>query len=239
MKPRFVVISLLFLTLLSPAWALRYSDAVYLEDLKDYPPIILKVEKTTTIFSDRYLKGGLLNAIEGEDVKLLAIADDAYQVSSTKGRYIGWADPESLTALKPETIKEIKALIADEARYQDAVSHKQVITGMTPAHVKAAIGKPNKISNRKDDNGSYEVWAYVITEPIYESVPVPSYVTLPNGTVVTQTTYQQRKVGDREISATTVEFHNGRVSAVENRMNKDRTINPGVTQNLVDPDHQK
>jgi len=239
MNPRFVVIVLFFLTILSPAWALRYTDAVYLEDLKDYPVITLKVEKSTTIFSDRYLKGGLLNAMAGEEVKLLAIADDAYQVSSTKGRFIGWADPECLTALKPETVKEIKALIADEVRYQDAISHKQVITGMTPTHVKAALGKPNKISNRKDEKDAYEVWAYVVTEPIYETVPVPGYITLPNGAVITQTTYQKRKVGDREISATIVEFHNGRVSAVENRMNTDRTINPAMTSNLIDPPHQK
>jgi|GEM_PF-834189 len=239
MKPRFVVVLLAFATILSPAWALRYADALYLEDVKDYPPIILTVEKPTTIFSDKFLKGGLLNAMVGEKVKLLAVSDSAYEVTSTKGRFIGWTDPENLTALKPDTLKEIKARIDEDRMYQEAIRKKQVIPGMTPAYVQAALGKPNKITSRKDESGSFEVWSYIVTEPIYETVTIPHVIPLANGRYIDQPSVEQRKVGDREVSSTSIEFKNGRVSAIENTENNDNTISPTLTSNLLDPANRK
>lgn len=235
---------ILLLTPIHSSFAFRYDDALYLDDIKDslpaeYSPLILKVEKVTGIYSDKGLQSRLMNALPGEEVQVLAITPDSYQVSSTKKRFVGWTDPATLTALKPETLQTFKALVEEEKAFQSAIKNKQVIAGMRPKHVLDALGKPNKVSNRTDETGSFEIWSYIITEPIYQDVSTPVLVRGPNGSVYTQNVIQRQKVGEREVSSTSIEFKNNRVTAIENKSTSDRVIDPSITKKMTSPDGKR
>ena len=185
----------------------REPGAIYLEDLLP-KPIKVDVSAEAPIYFDlgfgRYL--GVLK--KGQLVELQAVTDTAYRVKgqAKQGQVVGWVDPKSLGALKPDFLANIKKAARRLEEVKALIARKEAAINMTPEEVRASLGKAGNVSSRLDASGRHDVWEYVR----YDSVPQQTTGYDRFGNQVTNTVYVKVPVGKLSVI-----FDNNVVTALE------------------------
>ncbi|MCS7064409.1 MAG: hypothetical protein NZM04_10320 [Methylacidiphilales bacterium] len=121
----------------------------------------------------------------------------------------GWVKGEAMPKLNREVIEAAMAIEKRRVEVEAAIAAKQVVEGMTMEEVRLSLGKPDRVSFRREtgeDPKRIDVWVYVI----YERVLKTRTVLNPYGIPVIETYYEKEAVGER-----IVEFVNNAVVAVE------------------------
>lgn len=186
---------------------LRDPEAIYLDRIEGLAPIILKVQSTAPVYASRSLTAHTANLVPGDEVRLIAHHPKAFLVRSLRGRPEGWVRPNLLSTPDPEALKLLLAAVEEESRYQASITQKEVIAGMSFDHVLKALGKPDRKSFRKDENGRFDLWSYIDYETRLE--PQPYYDIYAQRTLVR---YVRVKIPTGSMD---IEFKEGRVSAVQ------------------------
>ena len=187
--------------------AFREKGAIYLEDFLS-KPIKLDVSDDAPIYFDinkeRYL--GILH--KGQQVELQAVSDNVFRVRgmAAQGQVVGWVDPKSLGALKPDFLENLKKAAKRQDDVKALIARKEVAINMTPQEVIASLGKAPKTTSRVDAAGQHEVWEYVH----YEEIPQQSSSYDRNGNIVTSSILIKVPTGTISIT-----FENNLVTSIE------------------------
>jgi hypothetical protein len=184
----------------------RDPEAFYLSVLGDAKKIELTVLETAGLYADRKQAGFLGNAIKGDKVLLVAYHPEAMLVKETSGKTAGWILAKALSPVEQALIDELKAGKQEKKQFAEAIKEKEVLPGMTFDDVKKALGKPDKVSFRKDENGQFDKWSYLT----YESITYYRQIRDDQNRLINVPYRKKIPVGSFD-----VEFKNGRVSAIE------------------------
>jgi hypothetical protein len=142
----------------------------------------------------------------GQNVWLIGYAEKRYYISSviTTGAVRGWVDTNALQPLTLEQRAELdnkrEVLQAQKA----AIARHEVLIGMTPAQVTAALGTPTERNRTTTAQGDEEVWSYIT----FRSEPY-THTYFVGNQYVTETRYRKVPTGGKHIS-----FRNGIVVAI-------------------------
>jgi len=148
---------------------LRDREAVYLVDLPDYQPLILKVEKLSGVYATRSLNGHVRNVIPGEKVELIAYHPDAYFIKEVGTGSDGWVASKDLSSVSQEKLDLLMAQVEEMERIEKAIDENQVIPGMSLEHVERSLGKPTETAFRQDSSGRTDIWKYIEYKRDYET----------------------------------------------------------------------
>jgi hypothetical protein len=205
-----LAVALLGLSLQATAADLRDPDAVYLTGIPGLKPIELTVTQTTAVYANRTRGAHLKNFLKGEKVHLVAYDPQTLLVKNVKTQYEGWVPAENLSELDAAELDSAIARAEEDAKYREAMKEKKVLAGMTLNQVKESLGKPDEAAFRTDANGRTDVWSYIEYDTIYQDK------------IVTDPLSGQRQI--RRVrtkiptAEKTIEFTNGRVTAIEKKL---------------------
>ena len=127
------------------------------------------------------------------------------RVQRAGGTIEGWVAFDRVQ-LDAKLLEQAAANKAQRDQIEEAIKDKRVLEGMTFDDVRRALGKPDKTSFRKDQNGRIDSWNYIT----YDRIPQYDYRRDTTGRLVRYTYYIKVPIGDQ-----LVEFQEGRVTAVE------------------------
>ncbi|MDR0532504.1 MAG: hypothetical protein LBH01_00960 [Verrucomicrobiales bacterium] len=146
----------------------RDPDAIYLVDYPDQAPIVLKVlNSPTRVYGDKMLSVQLKTFVADDTVQLLAYTPKVYYVRNYKTNYEGWVSARDISPINQDQLNNLQASVEWNKKVQESIKRKEVIPGMTPDQVRAALGKPDTTSFRQDENGRMDKWSYITYETQY------------------------------------------------------------------------
>jgi hypothetical protein len=121
----------------------------------------------------------------------------------------GWVDADALEPLSLEQRAELDQRSQRRQTNRAAIARHEVLIGMTPAEVIAALGQPTERSRTATADGEEETWSFTAYRS--ESYTQTSYV---GGFAVTETLYRKVAVGTKQVV-----FRNGQVVAIRESQN--------------------
>lgn len=184
-------------------------------------PLQLEVVKEAPVFSDRGGKHKLGTLLAGQSVRLEALTDKAYKVrgKGSNGGIAGWVPPWAFQFKEdPDFVANLKKFHARQLIVQKLIENHQVAIGMTQDEVAASKGKPTRTEMRKTAAGQDARWDYV------EYKEIKHYITT-RDPYTGQLFRRLSHVTQEEKSRTSIDFENGRVSAIEETEDKRRGNN--------------
>ncbi len=195
----------------APALHAAFDDpeAIYLDKIPGLKPIELEVTKVTAVYANRNRNGYFANFTKGEKVHLLAYNEKTSFVKNLKSNKTGWVPVENLSEIDESLLDSVIAQAEEQKKYQSAIEEKKVLAGMTLEQVRASLGKPDEAAFRTDASGRTDVWSYFEYKSVYREQPYNDPVT---GQLLVRR--YKEKVPESE---TTIEFLNGRVTAIEKK----------------------
>lgn len=189
--------------------------------LNEERPLQLEVVKDAPVFSDRLGNHKLGTLLAGQSVRLEAITDKAYKVrgKGSNGGISGWVPPWAFEFKKdPNFVANLKKFYERQLIVKKLIEKHEVAVGMLPGEVSASLGKPTRTEMRKTADGQDARWEYIETKEVKHYVADRDPVT---GQVFQRLSH----VTQEEKSRTSIEFEDGRVSAVEESEDKRRGSN--------------
>jgi hypothetical protein len=179
-------------------------DVLYLKADK---VLLLKTLQATPVYANRSFQPQVKTFSQDQELQLLAYHPQALLVKNTSTGYEGWVDPALVTQIERARINQWKAEAEEAKAFAEAIKNEEVLPGMSFENVVQSLGKPTQKSFRSDEKGRRDLWSYVDFERRTEYRQ--SFDPL-SGRVITIPYVVKVAVGSLD-----VEFHNGRVSAVE------------------------
>ncbi|MEM1158142.1 MAG: hypothetical protein AAF649_06005 [Verrucomicrobiota bacterium] len=184
-------------------------EAVYLDKIPGLKPIELEVVKVTAVYANRNRNGYFANFTTGEKVQLLAYHEKTSFVKNLKSNKTGWVPVEHLSQINESLLNSVLSQAAEQKKYQAAIEEKKVLAGMTLDQVRESLGNPDEAAFRTDATGRTDVWSYFEYKSVYRE---QTYTDRNTGQLVVRRF--KEKVPEAE---TTIEFLNGRVTAIEKK----------------------
>jgi len=179
---------------------------VFYLDEAGLKPIPLKTLRTVPLTFSRDQSTILAPLVTGQNVWLIGYAEKRYYVSSviTTGVVRGWVDANALQPLTLEQRAELDNKREVFHAQRAAIARHEVLIGMTPAQVTAALGNPTERNRTTTAQGDEEVWSYITfrSEPYTQTHFVGNQY-------VTETRYRKVPTGGKHIS-----FRNGIVVGI-------------------------
>ena len=160
---------------------IREAGAIYLSDFGQRP-LQLKVLRPSACYFDLALSryAGMLRF--PQIVQVEAVADYACRVrgNALQGGVAAWVPYADLEPLPEGLLANLKK--SEERRHVvDAlIARNEVAIGMTIEEVGRSLGKPQKITNQADQQGSTQIWEFIK----YGLVPQTTYAPGYNQTIV-------------------------------------------------------
>jgi hypothetical protein len=195
--------------MLSGAWAareLRDATVLYLDENLPQAPLVALLGPAD-VFLGKDLQGLAASLSAGTKISVVGYHPEAWLVRFQKaGSTIeGWVAPDRI-AVDVKLLEQATAHKAQREQIEEAIKEKRILEGMTFEDVRKALGKPDKTSFRKDQNGRIDNWNFIT----YDRIPQYDYRRDAFGRFVRYTYYIKVPVGDL-----LVEFQDGRVIAFE------------------------
>ena len=185
---------------------LRDSTVLYLdENLPQAPVVALK--QATEVFLGKDLQGLAAALPAGTKISVLGYHPEVWlvRVQRAGGTIEGWVASDRVV-VDAKLLEQAAANKAQREQFDAAIKEKRVLEGMTFDDVRQALGKPDKISFRKDQNGRIDSWNFIT----YDRVPQYDYRRDALGRLVRYVYYVKVPIGDL-----LVEFQDERVTAIE------------------------
>jgi hypothetical protein len=202
--------------------ALREDGVLYFEgNLPD--KLTATIHTTTTLYLHRDFQMPLAALYNGQKVEIIGMAPEGFLLSANvrNNTTTGWIKPADLpSGIDPQIFVTARKNQERRDAVAVAIANKNVIPGMTPDEVKAAVGKPNGVASKADPHGEALTWVYTT----YREDPQYEYSLDAYGRPVLQTYYVKVPIGQMII-----EFVNGVVYSVEQHKNDPNS--PGVVTN--------
>ncbi len=219
-----------------PKIAMREVGMIYLDGLDEEmrPAVILNVPMP--VYMTRDIRSLLMMLPAETRVEIIAVEEgyldkavDAENKSEERGhgvylvraqtasrRVQGWMRGEDMPRVKPEVVQA--ALLAEKRRVEvsQAIAEKRVLEGMTMEEVRRSLGKPDRVSFRREVGENprrIDVWGYLIYEQVLKTRTVLNAWGMP----VVESYYEKEVVGEKNI-----EFLNDAVIAMEEHKNLKR-----------------
>jgi hypothetical protein len=173
---------------------IRDDDMIYLEP----PALHLKTLNRTPITStrDRQSKLGYLAAGEVVEVVALGETQDYVVARIAAGVTRGWADAAALEAPPAGLLAKLQARREKAQAHRELIERHEVAVAMTPAEVRASLGKPDHTSRRHTQTGEQEQWFYTVYKYL------PHYIQAQNsdGQVEQVVSYRREPAAEKVIT---------------------------------------
>jgi hypothetical protein len=184
-------------------------------------PFEAKLLQATDVFSGKDLSLRLATLPAGYKVKLVGLDQDLclIQTQYQSNTVYGWIELKNIPPLDPQMVDAARKNQAFRDAVTQAIKDRKVIEGMTLNDVQQSLGRPTRTSFRKEEKGRIDTWSYIT----YENIPQYTYGRNALGQIVQLVTYVKVPVGE-----TTIEFSDGRVTAIEQHKSNRRERTGGV-----------
>lgn len=207
---------------------MREAGMIYLDVLEPEmrPAVILNV--SMPVYMTRDVRSVLAMLPPETRVEIVAVEEDyldkvgdkteegerghgVYRVRAqlVSRRVEGWMRGEDMPKVKREVVLAALAFEKRRVDVNKAIEEKRVLEGMTMEEVRKSLGKPDRVSFRRqggDNPQRIDVWGYLIYERVMKTRTVVNGWGLP----VVETYFEKEVVGEKNI-----EFLNDAVVAVE------------------------
>lgn len=146
----------------------RYDDVIYLAEWNQ-PPLHLKVLYRTPLTSARDPNSMVAYLAEGQPVEVVGLGDsqDCIKTRIATGPAQGWVSADALEFPPAELVAKLRDRREKAEAHRDLIEHHEVVVGMTSAEVRASLGKPDRTSRIRGEQGDEEQWRYIT----YKHVP--------------------------------------------------------------------
>jgi len=184
-------------------------EATYFDKIPGIKPIELEVAKVTAVYANRNRNGYFTNFAAGDRVQLLAYNEKTSLVKHLKSQKTGWVPVQNLSEIDESLLSSVTAQAAEQKKYQAAIEERKVLAGMTLDQVRESLGKPDEAAFRTDTSGRTDVWSYFEYKSVFRE---ENYRDRTTGQLLVRRF--REKVPESE---TSIEFLNGRVTAIEKK----------------------
>jgi hypothetical protein len=174
--PRFAAFLFLLAGEIDAAPIIREAGAIYLSDFGQ-KPLRLKVLRPAPCYFDigmtRY--AGTLRF--PQTVQVEAFADDGCRIrgNAQQGGVAAWIPYRELEPLPEGLLANLKKS-EERRRLVDAlIARNEVAIGMTVEEVGRSLGKPQKITNRANEQGTRQIWEYIKYTLVPQTTYFPGY----------------------------------------------------------------
>ena len=140
----------------------RYADVIYLAEWNQ-PPLHLKVLYRTPLRSTRDPNSLVAYLAEGQPVEVIGLGEsqDYVKTRIATGPAQGWVSADALEVPPTELVARLRDHRAKAEAHRDLIERHEVVAGMTRAEVRASLGKPDRVSHVRGEQGDEEQWRYV------------------------------------------------------------------------------
>ena len=173
---RFAAFLLLIAGEIDAAPIIREAGAIYLSDF-DQKPLRLKVLRPAPCYFDigmtRY--AGALRF--PQTVQVEAFADNGCRIrgNAQQGGVAAWIPYRELEPLPEGLLANLKRS-EERRRVVDAlIARNEVAIGMTIEEVGRSLGKPQKVTNRANEQGTRQIWEYIKYTLVPQTTYFPGY----------------------------------------------------------------
>jgi hypothetical protein len=176
MLPRLAFLMSLVGAAADAAPIIRETGAIYLSDF-DQKPLRLRILRPAHSYFDigmtRY--AGTLRFPQIVQVEAFADYGCRIRGNAQQGGVAAWIPYNELEPLPKGLLENLK-LSEERRKAVDAlIARNEVAIGMTIEEVQRSLGRPQKITNRADKEGTRQVWEYIKYDLIPQTTYTPGY----------------------------------------------------------------
>jgi hypothetical protein len=158
----------------------------------------LKVLYRTPLTSTRDPRSVIAHLKEGQTVEVIGLSEtrDHVKTRLATGPAQGWVDAGALEFPPTELVARLRERREKEEAHRELVERHEVAAGMTRAEVRASLGKPDRISRIRVEQGDEEQWCYITYRY------APRYVRRydPAGQLRQVVSYRRERAGQRVVT---------------------------------------
>jgi hypothetical protein len=191
---------------------IRYDDVLYLDELNQ-APLQLKVLQRTPITFSRDSRSEFAHVSQGQTVTVVGVGEGMYYVSTriVTGPARGWVVADALEAPPAQLLETLRKRHERIVANRALIAHHEVALGMTPEEVRASLGKPERRTRNRTQEGEEEQWMYLT----YRYLPYYTNYYDDKGVLRQLVYYRRVPAGHKVIS-----FHGGEVVATTDEENR-------------------
>jgi hypothetical protein len=174
--PRWVAFFFLLAGEIEAAPIIREPGAIYLSDFGQ-KPLRLRLLRPAPCYFDigmtRY--AGTLRF--PQVVQAEAFADNGCRIrgNAQQGGVAAWIPYNELEPLPKDLLENLKKAEERREAVDALIARNEVAIGMTIEEVQRSLGKPQKITNRADQEGSSQLWEYIKYTLVPQTTYAPGY----------------------------------------------------------------
>jgi len=151
----------------------REEGVIYLSDFLNQPTKLPLRERTECFFNkemDRH--AGTLRF--PQTVEVLAIYEEVCRVRgmAQQGQVVAWIPIKAVDGLTPERLAELRAMDERQRMIEKLIANNEVAIGMTIDEVRRSLGRPQRVTNQANADGTVQILEYIQYQTIVRQVTV-------------------------------------------------------------------
>jgi hypothetical protein len=212
---RFVVFLFVVAGEIDAAPIIRETGAIYLSDFGQ-KPLRLRVLRPAPCYFDinmtRY--AGTLRFPQVVQVEAFSDYGCRMRGNARQGGVAAWVPYSELEPLPEDLLANLKKSEERRKIVDELIARNEVAIGMTIDEVGRSLGRPQKVTNRADKEGTSQVWEFIKYDLVPQTTYAPAYgqtivnpphrppVVIPGGGYYPTTIYVKVPVGRLKVSFT-------------------------------------
>jgi hypothetical protein len=174
--PRLVAFFLLLAGEIEAAPIIREPGAIYLSDFGQ-KPLRLRLLRPAPCYFDIAMTRYAGTLRFPQVVEAEAFADNGCRIrgNAQQGGVAAWIPYNELEPLPKDLLENLKKAEERREAVDALIARNEVAIGMTIEEVQSSLGKPQKITNRADQEGTSQVWEYIKYTFVPQTTYAPGY----------------------------------------------------------------